>query len=58
MQCSICLTPLDSVWAEIGETRHSWCVEGAECSHGETRGSSHCGLCRYKSSLMKKSFAY
>lgn len=50
--CEICNTPLDPVWAEIGQSKHSWCVEHL-CEHGETRGSRYCALCRYKNPLLQ-----
>jgi len=53
MQCLICETPLDPVWAEIGVTQHGWCVAGGECAHGETRGSRYCALCRYQNPYMR-----
>jgi hypothetical protein len=49
--CTICETPLDPVWAEVGETKHQWCVENGTCSHGEIRGSRYCALCRYSNPL-------
>jgi hypothetical protein len=52
MDCVICNTPLDPVWVEVGETTHSWCVEG-ECYHGEIRGSRYCALCRYANPLIE-----
>lgn len=51
--CTICNTPLDPVWAEIGNTTHAWCVEHAECDHGEERGSRYCALCRYRNPLIE-----
>jgi hypothetical protein len=50
--CTICATPLDPVWVEIGNDRHSWCVE-ADCQHGEPRGSRYCALCRYANPLIE-----
>jgi hypothetical protein len=45
--CTVCGSRLDPVWVEIGETKHTTCIEAAECAHGEVRGARYCALCRH-----------
>lgn len=54
MECTICRTPLDPIWVEVGVTEHAHCVAGGECQHGEERGSRYCALCRYSNPLAER----
>lgn len=46
VRCEVCSTPMDPVWAEIGEVKHPTCEYPVECAHGEPRGARYCALCR------------